>query len=71
MTVRPRLRRPRNAEPDGLSPDTVMLLVHCGRGAGELHRFYRNDGRRWCYVVRLLDGRFGAVEASCDYSGWG
>ena len=30
-----------------------------------------NDGPSWVAVVRLADGRFGAVEAGCDYTGWG
>ena len=30
-----------------------------------------NDGCSWVCVVRLHDGRYGVVEASCDYTGWG
>ncbi len=30
-----------------------------------------NDGADWIIVVRLADGRWGYVEAGCDYTGWG
>jgi hypothetical protein len=29
-----------------------------------------NDERAWVCVVRLRDGRFAALEGSCDYTGW-
>lgn len=29
-----------------------------------------NDERAWVCVVRLKDGRFAALEGSCDYTGW-
>ena len=29
-----------------------------------------NDGESWIAVVRLTDGRFGYVDAWCDYTGW-
>lgn len=30
-----------------------------------------NDGPPWEAIVELHDGRFGFVEAGCDYTGWG
>ena len=30
-----------------------------------------NDGPDWLLVAKLKDGRYGAVSAGCDYSGWG
>lgn len=30
-----------------------------------------NDGLPWEAIVELHDGRFGFVEAGCDYTGWG
>lgn len=30
-----------------------------------------NDGDEWVGVFRLYDGRFVAVVAGCDYTGWG
>lgn len=30
-----------------------------------------NDGNSWVALVKLLDGRFGVVDAGCDYTGWG
>ncbi len=30
-----------------------------------------NDEEDWKLVVKLNDGRFGAVKAGCDYTGWG
>lgn len=30
-----------------------------------------NDTRDWILVVELKDGKFAAVTAGCDYSGWG
>lgn len=29
-----------------------------------------NDGPSWVCVVALKDGRFSALEGSCDYTGW-
>ena len=29
-----------------------------------------NDGDSWVGVFRLVDGRYLAVSASCDYTGW-
>ncbi len=29
-----------------------------------------NDGPSWVGVFRLNDGRFGCVDAGCDYTGW-
>ncbi len=29
-----------------------------------------NDGNSWVLVVELNDGRFGYVDAWCDYTGW-
>jgi hypothetical protein len=29
-----------------------------------------NDGESWVCVVRLDDGRYGFLEAGCDYTGW-
>jgi len=29
-----------------------------------------NDGPDWLLIVELRDGRFGALHAGCDYSGW-
>lgn len=29
-----------------------------------------NDGDSWSIVVELNDGRFGYVDAWCDYTGW-
>lgn len=30
-----------------------------------------NDGDPWRLVVKLRDGRYGWLDAWCDYSGWG
>jgi hypothetical protein len=30
-----------------------------------------NDGDDWLGVFRLADGRFAALRAGCDYTGWG
>ncbi|MEK5166186.1 hypothetical protein NYE69_28175 [Paenibacillus sp. FSL R5-0527] len=30
----------------------------------------KNDGPNWIGVFRLKDGRFGTVDAGCDYTGW-
>lgn len=30
-----------------------------------------NEGPNWIAVVRLKDGRFAALSAGCDYTGWG
>jgi len=29
-----------------------------------------NDGDSWVAVVKLTDGRFGFIDAGCDYTGW-
>jgi len=31
----------------------------------------QNDERDWVGVFRLRDGRYAAISAWCDYSGWG
>ena len=38
----------------------------------EVIAFYEgcNDGESWSIVVKLTDGRFGYVDAWCDYTGW-
>jgi hypothetical protein len=30
-----------------------------------------NDGPSWVAIVRLKDQRYAAIEAGCDYTGWG
>ncbi len=30
-----------------------------------------NDGAEWVGVFRLTDGRWVAIRAGCDYTGWG
>jgi hypothetical protein len=30
-----------------------------------------NDESDWKLVAKLKDGRYGAVKAGCDYTGWG
>lgn len=30
-----------------------------------------NDGPEWVGVFLLKDGRFAAIRAGCDYTGWG
>ena len=30
-----------------------------------------NDGANWIAAVLLADGRFAAIHAWCDYTGWG
>lgn len=30
-----------------------------------------NDGDEWVAVFRLADGRYAALMAGCDYTGWG
>ncbi len=30
-----------------------------------------NDGDEWAALCLLKDGRYGWVEAGCDYTGWG
>lgn len=39
---------------------THILGSHCGE----------NDGEPWRIVVKLNDGRYAYLEASCDYTGW-
>lgn len=42
-------------------PDVARVIAH---SEGE------NDGPDWVAVVELNDGRFGVVQAGCDYTGW-
>lgn len=42
--------------------DEVEEVLHAVEG--------ENDGPSWVIVVRLKDGRFGCISASCDYTGW-
>ncbi len=44
-------------------PDEVKRTVAYSNGC--------NDGDNWVGVFELNDGRFGYVEAGCDYTGWG
>jgi hypothetical protein len=30
-----------------------------------------SDGRDWCAVFHLKDGRYAYLSAGCDYTGWG
>lgn len=30
-----------------------------------------NDGAHWVFVFKLTNGRYGYLEAGCDYTGWG
>ena len=49
--------------PPAFQRDDIAEVVGTVQGA--------NDGRRWVTVVRLRDGRFGLMQGSCDYTGWG
>ena len=54
----------------GESADTAAFGLHhvseiLGSVEGE------NAGPEWVAVWRLKDGRFFAVKAGCDYTGWG
>jgi hypothetical protein len=44
------------------SMDSIAEIVACEEG--------ENDGETWVAVVKLDDGKFGFVEAGCDYTGW-
>jgi len=43
--------------------DDVEEVIHSDEG--------ENDGPHWVAVVKLKDGRFFAINAWCDYTGWG
>ncbi len=48
------------------SPFTIEDVVEViAKADGE------NDGANWVIVVKLKDGRYGAIRAGCDYTGWG
>ena len=51
---------PPSTEPFNI--DDVEEVLHAVEG--------ENDGPSWVIVVRLKDGRFGSINASCDYTGW-
>lgn len=48
---------------DGLEPENIS----------KVHAFYEgeNDSESWGALVEMKDGRFVAMEAWCDYTGWG
>jgi hypothetical protein len=48
---------------DAFGPDDVAEVIASDNG--------ENDGPDWIAVFRLNDGRFAALQAGCDYTGWG
>lgn len=47
---------------NGFSLDDVKNIIALDEG--------ENDGESWVIVVELNDGKFGYVDAWCDYTGW-
>lgn len=48
---------------DSFSRDDVEEILAIEEG--------ENDGDSWTGLFKLKDGRFAAVSAWCDYTGWG
>jgi hypothetical protein len=61
-------RSPNRAPPDanmdssGFTIHDIRFIVAADEG--------ENDGKSWLAVVALKDGRYGMIDASCDYTGW-
>ena len=48
---------------EAFTTEDVAEMLHSSEG--------ENDGQDWVAIMRLNDGRFAALTAGCDYTGWG